>query len=192
MSPSCPLFACLCVGFEKTLPNHFDFFFFFFFTNSLRQLLSLPRVFVLHIMRHFSKLLEVLETLWHGRKMKATRPEMAALCRGDWKSLVPALTNSALCKGWVDCPRSLYQLQENKLLPGRRSRLKCHPFWHASPLSIHPLVLLAIFSKITLGAEILVLNCSFSSDLNSDSVLHTAWWASNCDCDFHLENSLFL
>lgn len=72
---------------------------FVFFTNSLHQLLSLPRVFVLHIMRHFSKLLEVLETLWHGRKMKATRPEMPALCRGDWKSLVPALTNSVFARG---------------------------------------------------------------------------------------------
>lgn len=164
----------------------------FCFTNSLRQRLSLPRVFVLHIMRHFSKLLEVLETLWHGRKMKATKPEMPALCRGDWKSLVPALTNSALRKGWADCPWTLYQLQENKLLPDKRSKLKSHPFWHASLLSIHPLILLAIF-KITLGTEILLLNCSFSTDLNSGSVLHTALWASNCNCDFNLENSsLFL
>lgn len=142
-------------------------------------------------MRHFSKLLEVLETLWHGRKMKATRPEMPALCRGDWKSLVPALTNSALYKRWADCPWTLYQLQETKLLPGKRSTLKCHLFWHASPLSIHPLVLLAIFFKVTLGTEILLLNCSFSTDLNPESVLHTALWASNWNCDFYLENLLY-
>lgn len=192
MSPRCPLFACLCVDFERTLLNHFAVFLvlWFFFTNSLHQLLSLPRASVLHIMRHFSKLLEVLETLWHGRKMKATRPEMSALCREDWKSLVPALTNSTLCKGWADCPRTLYQLQENKLLPGKRNTLKCHPFGHASLLTIHPLVLLAIFFKITLGTEILLLNCSFSTDMNSDSVLHTALWATNCNCDFNLENSL--
>lgn len=117
----------------------------FCFTNSLRQLPSLPRAFVLHIMRHFSKLLEVLETLLHGRKMKATRPEMPALCRGDSKSLVPALTNSTHCKGWADCLRPLYQLQENNLLHDKRSTSECHPFWHASPLSIYPLVLLTTF-----------------------------------------------
>lgn len=113
----------------------------FCFANSLRQLPSLPRAFVLHVMRHFSKLLEVLETLLHGRKMKATNPEVPALCRGDWKSLVPALTNSPYCTGWADCPRTLYWLQENRLLPDKRSMLKCHRFWHASPLSVHPVVL---------------------------------------------------
>lgn len=141
MSTSCLRFVCLRVGFENALLNHFGFC----FTNSLRQLPSLPRAFVLHVMRHFSRLPEVLETLSHGRKMKATRPEMPVLCRGDWKSLVPALTNSTRCKGWADCPRTLYRVQENKLLPDKRSALKYHPVWRASPLSIHPPVLLTNF-----------------------------------------------
>lgn len=116
----------------------------FCFTNSLRQLPSLPKASVLHVTRHFSKLLEVLETLLLGRKMKATRPEMPALCRGDWKSLVPALTSSTCCKRWADFPRTLYRLRANTLTWQEEciemsSHLSCFPAIYSPASSVNHL-----------------------------------------------------